>query len=74
MLCGSQVRAGRAMLRWTSKRLANESGLATRTVEKIEAADGVSDNALVSTLVALEQTFAKHGIKLVAGGVTRVAA
>jgi ribosome-binding protein aMBF1 (putative translation factor) len=70
MYCGREVMAGRSMLRWSRERLAAEAGLAVSTVRKVELANGIPP-CMAETLIAIEQTLARHGVKLMPGGVTR---
>jgi transcriptional regulator with XRE-family HTH domain len=39
-ITGEQIRAARAILRWTAQELADESGLGVATVRRAEAVDG----------------------------------
>jgi transcriptional regulator with XRE-family HTH domain len=41
MLSGVQIRAGRAALRWSIEELADRSGVASRTIIRLEQVDGV---------------------------------
>ena len=41
MLTTGQIRAARALLRWSAAELATRSGLSERTLQRMEAADGV---------------------------------
>jgi hypothetical protein len=70
MFDGSQVIAGRGLLRWSRERLAVETGLAVRTLQRIESTDGIPP-VRAKTLVAIEKPLARHGVKLTPGGVTR---
>jgi ribosome-binding protein aMBF1 (putative translation factor) len=51
MLSGSQIRAGRALLGWSARTLAEQSGVSESTIRRAEAVDGTprvrADNLLV---------------------------
>lgn len=40
MITGSQIRAARALIRWSAERLADESKLGVATIRRADAADG----------------------------------
>ncbi len=41
MMVASQIRAARALLRWSAHKLAAESGVSWTTIQRMEAGDGV---------------------------------
>ncbi len=41
MITAEQIRGARAMLRWSAKKLAEESGLSWPTIQRMESAEGV---------------------------------
>lgn len=57
-----QIRAARALLRWTQGRLGQEAGLSTAAVARVEA--GITD-ARVSTLEAILDVLEARGIAFV---------
>ena len=64
MLTSDQIRAARALIRWSAQRLADESGLSWKTVQRLEAADGVpSVNA--RTLQKIQESLASAGIEFI---------
>ena len=64
MLTSDQIRAARALIRWTAQRLADESGLSWKTVQRLEATEGVpSVNA--RTLVKIQETLANAGVEFI---------
>jgi hypothetical protein len=70
VISGFQIRAGRALLQWTRRRLAKESGLYHTTIEQIE---GRADTSVcrVGSLDAIEDAFRRYGVRLVEGGAIR---
>lgn len=49
-----QVKAARALLRWTAADLAKEAGLGAATVRRCEAGNGVLEKAQIAIQSALE--------------------
>ncbi len=67
MLTSEQIRAGRAILRWSARELAERAKLSLNTIQRIEALDGVP-SAHTRTLHAVAKTFDDHGIDFVPNG------
>ena len=64
MITSGQIRSARAALRWTSERLADEAGLALRTIKNLEQADGVPPSRS-STLIEVQKAFEAAGIEFI---------
>ncbi|WP_026789782.1 helix-turn-helix domain-containing protein [Pleomorphomonas oryzae] len=64
MITSAQIRAARAALRLSSQELAERSGIAQRTIKRLEAMDGVPASH-VSTLVALKAALEAAGVEFV---------
>lgn len=64
MITSAQIRAARAALRMPSQELAARSGVAQRTIKRIEAMDGVPASH-ASTIVALRTALEAAGIEFV---------
>lgn len=64
VLTGAQVRAARALLRWSAEELATHSRLGTATIKRAEANDGPvkSTSANVQAIV---NAFERAGIELI---------
>jgi DNA-binding XRE family transcriptional regulator len=60
MLHGSQLRAARAMLRWTVAELATHSGVSAKTISRAESVDGVP-RMLTETMDALQLALEQGG-------------
>jgi transcriptional regulator with XRE-family HTH domain len=65
MITGEQIRAGRAVLKWSAQDLADSSGLGVATVRRLESGDGVPSEAMVSTLTALKLALEVAGIEFI---------
>ena len=64
MITSGQIRAGRALLRWSSADLARHSGVGTATIQRMEVMDGVPSGQ-VRTIEALRSTLEGAGIEFV---------
>ncbi len=62
MITSDQIRAARALLRWTGKELAEKSGVGFSTLMRLEAEEGVP-SAQSKTLEALQKTIEKAGVE-----------
>lgn len=67
MLTGPQIRAARALLGWTTQRLADASGVHYTTLSKAEQAEGVP-NVRATTLAAVQQAFEAAGVQFISHG------
>lgn len=64
MITSDQIRAARALLRWSAEELANKAQLGVATIRRIEADEGVpSSNA--RTLDILQKTLETAGVEFV---------
>lgn len=64
MLTGAQIRAARGALRWSVNELARYSGVAERTIARLEQHDGVPPSRS-SSMVAIQEAFEARGIQFV---------
>ena len=64
MITSDQIRAARAMLRWSGKDLAARTGLGFSTLMRLESLEGVPSTH-AKTLEVIENTFNKAGIEFV---------
>ena len=64
MISTGQVRAARALLRWTAEDLANAAEVGVATVRRMEVLDGVPAGN-VKTLVAIQQALEGAGIEFI---------
>ena len=63
-LTGSQIRAARALLRWSSAELAEAAGIGVATIRRAEAKDG--QVAMIrANVAAVERALAKAGVELI---------
>ncbi len=64
MIRGVQIRAARALLRWSTAKLAIQSGVSLPTIHRMEVAKGVP-SSLSKNLEAVENTLIKAGIEFI---------
>lgn len=67
MITGAQIRAARALLGWTTQRLADESGVHYATLSRAEQTDTVP-SVRAPTLATVQTTLEKAGIIFVPSG------
>jgi len=64
MLTGLQIRAAKALLRWSANELANRAGVGVATVRRFELIDGVPF-ANIRTIGAIKSTLEEAGIEFI---------
>ena len=64
MIASAQIRAGRALLRWSAADLSVASGVGTATLQRIEVMDGVPSGQ-VRTLLAIKEALEAAGVEFV---------
>ena len=64
MLSSAQIRAARALLRWSGKDLAERTGLGFSTLMRLEVLEGVP-SAQAKTLETIQKAFEKAGIEFI---------
>lgn len=64
MITSGQIRAARALLKWTGKELAELSGVAFSTLMRLEAGEGVP-GAQAKTLDAIQKAFEAAGVEFI---------
>jgi ribosome-binding protein aMBF1 (putative translation factor) len=64
MVTGSQIRAARAILRWSAELLANRAAVGVQTVKRMEAVDGVPPGR-TTTAHQVQRTLEAAGIEFI---------
>ena len=64
MITADQIRAGRTLLRWPSRALADRSGISLPTIQRMEAAEGVP-HSFGQTIEAVKRTLEDAGIEFI---------
>jgi predicted transcriptional regulator len=61
MITAAQIRGARAMLRWSAKKLAEQSGLSWPTIQRMESTQGVP-SGLSKNLELVQRTLEEAGV------------
>jgi transcriptional regulator with XRE-family HTH domain len=64
MIMGVQIKAARSALNWSADTLAQRAGIASKTVRRIEAADGMPQTT-VATLSKIQAALEAAGIEFI---------
>ena len=64
MITSDQIRAARALLRWSGKDLAEKTGLGFSTLMRLEVLEGVP-SAQAKTLETIQKVFEQAGIEFI---------
>lgn len=64
MITSDQIRAARALLRWSGKDLAEKTGLGFSTLMRLEVLEGIP-GAQAKTLDAIQKAFEGAGIEFI---------
>jgi hypothetical protein len=64
LLSSSQIRAARALLRWSANDLSQASGVGTATLQRMEVMEGVPSGQ-VRTLLAIKEALESAGVEFV---------
>ena len=67
MVAASQIRAARALLKWSAEKLAEQLGLSWKTIQRLESSEGVlSTNT--RTIEAIRKAFEAAGVIFISEG------
>ena len=61
MLVAAQIRAARALIRWSAQKLADESGVSWTTIQRMESAADVP-SAMARNLKSIQDTLEDVGV------------
>ncbi len=64
MITSEQIRGARGMVRWSAKKLANQSGLGIATIQRMEAARGVPTSSARNVEI-VQRTLEDAGIQFI---------
>jgi DNA-binding Xre family transcriptional regulator len=59
-----QIRAARALLRWSANDLSDKSGVGISTIKRLEVMDGVPA-INISTMVAIQRALENEGVEFI---------
>ncbi len=64
LITTSQIRAARALLRWSANDLSGKSGVGISTIKRLDVMDGVPA-INISTMVAIQNALEKAGVEFI---------
>ena len=64
MITGAQMRAARGILSWSTRELADTSGVSVSTIKRMEEADDVP-NVMAGNLVAVQKALEEAGVSFI---------
>ncbi len=65
MISSDQVRAAKALLRWSGEDLASKSGVSLSTIRRVEASEGVPESQNVKTLMLIKKALEEGGVEFI---------
>ena len=65
MLTSEQIRAAKAMLRWSGDQLAQKAGVSLSSIRRVEASEGVPEGQNIKTLMVIQQALESAGIEFI---------
>jgi transcriptional regulator with XRE-family HTH domain len=68
MISGAQIRAARALLRWSARELAEECGLSINTIQAAEQTDEIPTRMLYDSLLKIKTALEKGGVEFDGNG------
>jgi hypothetical protein len=68
MISGAQIRAARALLRWSAGKLAKECGLSAGSIQAAERTDEMPSNMLAGSLLKIKTALEKGGVEFDGNG------
>ena len=66
MMTSDQIRAARALVRWSVRELAEKADLSLPTIQRLEAAEGIPSTS-VKTLMSIKAALEKAGVEFTDG-------
>jgi transcriptional regulator with XRE-family HTH domain len=64
MITGLQIRAARAILKWSAKEAGEKAGISLPTIQRFEQLDGVPPSRS-QTLIDLKRSFEEAGVEFI---------
>lgn len=65
IVTAEQIRAGKALLRWSGEELSVRAGVSLSTIRRVEAATGVPDGQNLKTLMAITAALEAAGVEFI---------
>lgn len=64
-ITSDQIRAAKAMLRWSGDDLANAAGVSLSSIRRVEAAVGVPQGQNMKTVLAIQKALEAAGVEFI---------
>jgi len=65
IISSEQVRAAKAILRWSGEDLSRRSGISLSTIRRVESASGVPEMQNLRTLLAIKNALEEGGVEFI---------
>jgi len=65
IITSDQVRAAKALLRWSGEELSKKSGVSLSSIRRVEAAEGVPETQNLKTLLAIKNALELGGVEFI---------
>lgn len=65
MISSSQVRAAKALLRWSGEDLASKAGVSLSTIRRVESSEGIPEAQNIKTIMAIKKALEDAGIEFI---------
>lgn len=65
IVTAEQIRAGKALLRWSGEELSVRAGVSLSTIRRVEAASGVPEGQNLKTLMAITSALEAAGVEFI---------
>lgn len=65
IVTSEQIRAAKALVRWSGEDLAAKAGVSLSTIRRVEAVDGVPEGQSLKTLMAITRALEEAGVEFI---------
>lgn len=65
MISSAQIRAAKALLRWSGEDLAKMAAVSLSTIRRVEASEGVPEAQNMKTLLAIKKALENAGVEFI---------
>ena len=65
MISSDQIRAAKAILRWSGEELAQRAGVSLSTIRRVESSVGVPETQNMKTLVSIKRALEEGGVEFI---------
>ena len=65
MISSDQIRAAKAILRWSGEELAQRAGVSLSTIRRVESSEGVPETQNMKTLVSIKRALEDGSVEFI---------